>query len=1354
MPRALTARERRERRAAQIQRAKRILNGYLNTHKNQIQQKLPIAQLKQVNDGLSRFIQNYRNNNELTNSMLRPFDTKLQKLRAKIAQQNADLEGKLIRRATRRRQAAVPQAANLQARYQTALDELNRYQNYMPNRTYQNYYADLRYAQSTIPHELSQVDVPSGAVSREIIDRIWDLNESHTQVFQRCRIRNTRRVGQFNIRFDFRWANNNRLIRHANGRTIQNVSLREGLYNVLSRAISNIFEGYHHDNSNFVLVDIRNVRIDPVVRAEIRQHRVRQSSLKDRRFPDDQFANEGQCAFDWIVLSSINMKHFTTITRKELVEAWGEDALIYGPTIQQIIDWAKKRGDIYLNLIDCFGNSIEIVKSRCEHRNALRLYGMIKDNHVFAITDPKMQTRLAKTNHIDLSYAPEVCLDVNNEYVELEDSRLLNGEFDSNLILINTDDLNQLMMDCVRKFGECDVQPMVHKDHVIQFTHPNTKKVYQAVTDYYPRKQACEQIGIPFRNQTFAKIGHELFKLQQGFLPQSIYNPELHDWFTNCPIGGIIQKFKLNDSSLKRVILDCKNCYPACVADLPEILPILTGLEFPESFNGTLNPLGDYYIARDLHLGNGIVKPGPGRYPFLFIRFMLNKKFIALSDITHQVVAQSYIHSQALKEFVEYCLNTSSQAKMMLNQFIGSLAKMANVSEKAAITTSKEYVSCMYQQYGGSNLHHNDFEDLFLMKLKSIHPVLFGNIMINNMILTLAWIKVLNMVDYIKTNLPECTINEIKTDGISIEFPSKYYKVLKQQFKSKSECKPGEWGLEPPKGSQLTMDPERRNTRKPWRNNELKLPKQQIPITYNELKNTQNGCLILGGPGTGKTFGIKEWIQPNDILTATTNAVADKHRADGLKSQTLDSFLMANIDMRVSPQTRLKEKIAILERARKRGSRLIVDEDGMNSRENKIAIMASGIKPINIMDPLQLHAVDPTKKQWRDWSTETATKYSTNGYIINLDYQEGTSRYDKPLRDVLQYLVKYEKLHPCLNDPKYRLKPMLTTNISYTNPKRKEINQILFDQIVWKEDKQVFRIGKMRLYIGVPLLAFENNKKFNYFNSQFFTVVEIRDTTIVLEGEGKTIEIEFEHLKDFDYAFCATTHKSQGRTINEEYNIYEVSKMDFRLLYVALSRARSLDQIHIDEFTDRQFELDHPELGPICIEMKKPSLVNCIIYAIYKKNSEIIQYIGRTIKTLEQRMNRHLTDENEPEQMKEFFQNNEYEFKSICSQKFIKDDFEGRKKLEDYYIKKYNPPLNQQNLPKPDKRIHDITQQSMPKANHDEEYKIRDYDTYFHIKGPGVQKKFRYKSKPKDAVYKEAKEFRKKILIELYGTDY
>jgi ATP-dependent exoDNAse (exonuclease V) alpha subunit len=101
----------------------------------------------------------------------------------------------------------------------------------------------------------------------------------------------------------------------------------------------------------------------------------------------------------------------------------------------------------------------------------------------------------------------------------------------------------------------------------------------------------------------------------------------------------------------------------------------------------------------------------------------------------------------------------------------------------------------------------------------------------------------------------------------------------------------------------------------------------------------------------------------------------------------------------------------------------------------------------------------------------------------------------------------------------------------------------------------------------MPIIAKKTNLKMgDILNNEMFRVHKIRrdDEIIEITDGERYIEIpkaQFQIM--FQVAFCITTHKSQGQTFNNEYQIHEWHLMDSRLKYVALSRATKKELIHL-----------------------------------------------------------------------------------------------------------------------------------------------------------------------------------------------
>ena len=150
-------------------------------------------------------------------------------------------------------------------------------------------------------------------------------------------------------------------------------------------------------------------------------------------------------------------------------------------------------------------------------------------------------------------------------------------------------------------------------------------------------------------------------------------------------------------------------------------------------------------------------------------------------------------------------------------------------------------------------------------------------------------------------------------------------------------------------------------------------------------------------------------------------------------------------------------------------------------------------------------------------------------------------------------------------------------HIAYTNEKRKQINKQMMDIFVKRRKQKPLELPglkydknsqDMRLLPGMPVIAKINNKSFDIYNNELYTIKKITDEKISLLSDDKVIELDilikdhiFERL--FYPAFCITVHRSQGSTFNHPYSIHEYEKFDERLKYVALSRATDINMINI-----------------------------------------------------------------------------------------------------------------------------------------------------------------------------------------------
>jgi hypothetical protein len=101
-------------------------------------------------------------------------------------------------------------------------------------------------------------------------------------------------------------------------------------------------------------------------------------------------------------------------------------------------------------------------------------------------------------------------------------------------------------------------------------------------------------------------------------------------------------------------------------------------------------------------------------------------------------------------------------------------------------------------------------------------------------------------------------------------------------------------------------------------------------------------------------------------------------------------------------------------------------------------------------------------------------------------------------------------------------------------------------------------------------------------------------------------------------AYCGTTYKYQGATINENYNIHDTRSMNRNHMYVALSRCTDISQVHCDDIK--------PYYKPFvfadeCESIKPITMKDGYIYAI--KFNDNTYYVGETMTSIDQRLYEH-----------------------------------------------------------------------------------------------------------------------------------
>lgn len=148
-------------------------------------------------------------------------------------------------------------------------------------------------------------------------------------------------------------------------------------------------------------------------------------------------------------------------------------------------------------------------------------------------------------------------------------------------------------------------------------------------------------------------------------------------------------------------------------------------------------------------------------------------------------------------------------------------------------------------------------------------------------------------------------------------------------------------------------------------------------------------------------------------------------------------------------------------------------------------------------------------------------------------------------------------------------------NLAYRHSTRKRVNKECMERyikqnkcntILIKENPNNPNSQEIKLGIGMPVICFKTNKKYNILNSEKFLVKEINENEIIINDNVKDIKILIKDFNKYLYlGFCITIHASQGETFTTPYNIYDwnFTYMCNKAKYVALSRATDIKNINI-----------------------------------------------------------------------------------------------------------------------------------------------------------------------------------------------
>ena len=706
--------------------------------------------------------------------------------------------------------------------------------------------------------------------------------------------------------------------------------------------------------------------------------------------------------------------------------------------------------------------------------------------------------------------------------------------------------------------------------------------------DTFKQKRDKVYKDYPYENiqetRTFAALTTALSDCILGQIPKSYYNEEVRQLQYTHFVGPRTGRVSNEEEEVE---VDLKRCYRNILYDNKHPFPIFQSVDsfvrIGEISSTDVVP-GEYIVAQPFEICG--VPIGAGILNYVLIKKALEcwekgHPRTTKPEISHVMKARRTIKADTFKPLLKYITEELDDIKRMPNELTGLLNK--RIRRETATYLEKNEQQVYFQMYHNFdkgiktklinvcknvNIVHETKE----IPLNSCHSSIYRQI-IHQCFLRLAEIN-FTIDDY-------SSIVAYKTDAVFYKNTDSLVNVNKLPFT-------------------IHVSESYSRLKKPVKVKKSQpLPKEAAWNNVTEV-NTEENCLVTGMPGCGKTTLLCKLYEKfvsegkSVVCLAFTNFAVSNLKDRGCnEAYTLDSYFF-------------KRKTTI-----KKYDVYLIDEFSTISAilMGRLIKHCGGSLVYLFGDPNQLPSV--AENNYNYVNNKVICQWMKNFY--KMKYIEASGRYDNKMKEILEKFTEDGVLDTThFKDIDWSLE----TNITFTNELRKKINH------------------QHSASSSQKIIATKNVPP-KIFNSQIFK--RIGENT-VLRNE-KTIELTDIQIinAEFEPAYAITSHKIQGTTLEEDYNIHVEMKPDGKTpyfnrnaLYVALSRCKTADQIHITQVNGVKF---HPEKEDDIVNMKLRKPEKALIYKIYNKDGS--EYVGSTVcgpsqsekARLEKRFKEHERDE-------------------------------------------------------------------------------------------------------------------------------
>lgn len=595
--------------------------------------------------------------------------------------------------------------------------------------------------------------------------------------------------------------------------------------------------------------------------------------------------------------------------------------------------------------------------------------------------------------------------------------------------------------------------------------------------------------------------------------------------------------------------------------------PKFSVMDYPTEYDGSEIKCGYYFVETK----NYFPFRGNGWYNYVLVQYGLDNKIDM--KITHQFIPSYTIEKNHFKNFAEYLIKNSDNvigadqkpfSKKIVNSMVGCWNIHNTKYEQIGFTLDK-YEAAKELCREGVMVTSTDIAGTTLYQVIESRVIAKDDVCIPlyDQVLAMEAVELHKLYNFIKKHGGQPL--ELNTDAILYRGPQI---DIAGHFYDK-ECTVPKYRYDEP--TRLKVDNVCRMVRsgnadvKLFEFDKIKADDREFEDIANDVIASNKGCLVTGIAGTGKTYFANLLISKLEkqgkvvgVKLAPTNKAASH-----IKGQTIHKYFMS-LMLSQNYEKKLLKNLNNFDY-------IVVDEISMVKEVfyrffTIIRRYVPKVKFIVIGDFAQFKPVQDSYVG--SYENSPALHLLCDGQRVNLTK---CRRSDPELFNLYSSVENIKSIDLSL----FEYKELTPLNIAYTHKTRKAVNRECMKKFVGEKDYLTCEASsfnkktqKVKIFEGMPIVAYRNLSKEGIFNSEVFTVTSIdmdEETFSFMVGED-VMTYKANQFKNLFYpAFCITAHVSQGCTFDQPYTIWDWKhpRMDHTAKYVALSRATNIKNIQI-----------------------------------------------------------------------------------------------------------------------------------------------------------------------------------------------